>query len=442
MGVTLAPTERAPSSRSRAATPAPLSRAVRVVGHSFVDGRGPFLGLGVSYFSALWKFRNDRPRFESDMAFLSKQGFNYYRMFSMVGFNAAWEGREIPPVSFTSKSGKRVEAWADYDKQFRQMIDLAFDRYGMRTQITIFADAQLMPEKSARLAHIDRLLREVVRGREEKILLIEVANEAWQNGFPGEQGNDDLREFASFLNLRTDVPVAISSNHDRAFKTVYAGSRADLATWHFSRDKGQDDGWKPVYDCWEFGDMPGYPPVVSNEPIGPGSSVSSENEPIKLVMAAAFAYTAKLPAYLFHSRAGVMGKVRFEEMAGIDRFRHLRRLLPPDLPNWRRNNGKEPAAPFTALSDGQPNRYWPEVEKATDGCVRNIGARKGDRFVCVPIGVRPAGLELEARENLRCKVYNPLTGKALFSGRWRKGEKRRMPGEPGGLIIVGNTLRD
>ena len=38
-----------------------------------------------------------------------------------------------------------------------------------------------------------RLLTEVVRGREQKIILIEVANDAWQNGFPGEQGVSDLR---------------------------------------------------------------------------------------------------------------------------------------------------------------------------------------------------------------------------------------------------------
>lgn len=30
-----------------------------------------------------------------------------------------------------------------------------------------------------------RLLSDVVQGREQKIMLIEVANEAWQNGFPG-----------------------------------------------------------------------------------------------------------------------------------------------------------------------------------------------------------------------------------------------------------------
>jgi hypothetical protein len=57
-------------------------------------------------------------------------------------------------VRFTSRAGKRVKAWPDYWTQFRELVDLAYDRYGRCTQITIFADAQLMPEKAARVAHM------------------------------------------------------------------------------------------------------------------------------------------------------------------------------------------------------------------------------------------------------------------------------------------------
>ncbi|HEU4751680.1 MAG TPA: hypothetical protein VFU47_01150, partial [Armatimonadota bacterium] len=314
---------------------------VHVRGHSLVDDRGPFLGLGASYFTALWRCKHDRKRLESDLALLSRSGFNYYRMLSMVGWNSYWEGREIAPVAFTSHGGKRVEAWPDYWRQLAELVDLAYDRYGLRTQITIFADAQLMPEKEARIAHMRRLLTDVLPGREQKILLLEVANEGWQNGFPGAEGVAQLREFARYLGERTEIPVAITSNHEGSFRELYAGSAADLATWHFSRDKRPDDGWRPVYDCWSLGDLMGLPPVSSNEPIGPGSSVASENDPVRLVMAAAFAYAAKLPAYIFHSSAGVSGASRFEEMPGVSSFRHLPELLPADLPNWQRNDGKE-----------------------------------------------------------------------------------------------------
>jgi hypothetical protein len=420
----------------------PRPGVVRVDGRCLADDDGHFLGLGASYFTALWRCKCDRPRLEADLRFLSQQGFNYYRMLSMVGYYPAWDGLEIAPATFTGREGKRVEAWPDYWQQLRELIDLAYDQYGMRTQITVFADAQLMPEKERRIEHMRKLL-ELTRGREQKIIMLEVANEAWQNGFPGNEGVSDLREFAEYLNRRTEIPIAITSNHDtegKAFDKVYAGAKADLATWHFSRDRRSDNGWMPVYDCWEYADRRGCPPVCSNEPIGPGSSVDAEDDPIRLVMAAAFAYSAKLPAYVFHSEAGVFGKTRFEDTPAIGRYRHLLRLLPKDLPNWERNDGKEARAPFTVFADGQPNRYWPEVESARDGCVRNTGSRKNDRFVCVPIGIRSDGLQLEAREALEFTAYDPLTGKALKTATMRAGERLTLPSGPGALLIIGRIL--
>jgi hypothetical protein len=394
----------------------------------------------------LWRCKNDRARLESDFDFLSRHGFNYYRMLSMVGYYPAWDGREIAPVSFANREGKRVEAWPDYWQQLSELIDRAYDRYGMRAQITIFADAQLMPQKQHRIDHMHKLL-EITRGREHKVIMLEVANEAWQNGFPGQQGVRELREFAEYLNNRTEIPIAITSNHGSsdsngttAFDRLYAGAKADLATWHFSRDRRADDGWKPVYDCWELADRRNFPPVCSNEPIGPGSSVDSEAEPIRLVMAAAFAYAAKLPMYVFHSEAGVFGKTRFEDTPAIDRFRQLQRLLPSDLPNWQRNDGKEASAPFTVYAGGLANRYWPEVKDARDGCVRNTGSRKDEQFVCVPIGIRSGGLQLEARETLKFTAYDPLSGEPLKSATLGAGARLILPSGRGALVILGRIM--
>jgi len=245
------------------------------------------------------------------------------------GYYPGWRGREIAPISFATKDGRKVDAWPDYWQQLREFIDLAYDKHRLRTQITFFADAQLRPEKETRIEHMRKLLAELVPGREHKIILLEVANEAWQNGFPGDEGLADLREFAELLDSRTDIPVAITSNHDwptlggaAGFDQVYAGAAADIATWHFSRDRRSDEGWKPVYDCWQFGERPGFPPVSSNELIGPGASVNAEKEPNRLVMAAAFAYVAKLLMYVFHSEAGVFGKSRFEETPGSTGWAH------------------------------------------------------------------------------------------------------------------------
>src|SRR5688500_14498998 len=75
-------------------SPARRAGRVRVDGHALADDGGHFLALGVSYFTALWRCKNDRARLEADLSFLSRQGFNYYRMLSMVGHHPGWDGRE------------------------------------------------------------------------------------------------------------------------------------------------------------------------------------------------------------------------------------------------------------------------------------------------------------------------------------------------------------
>jgi hypothetical protein len=215
---------------------------VRVVDHALVDDGGPFLGLGVSYFTALWRCRHNRQRLESDLQFLSEQGFDYYRMLSMVGWHQAWDGLEVAPVAFTNRAGKRVDAWPDY---WRQLTDL---------------------------------------------------------------------------------------------------------------------------------------------------------------------------------------------------IRRLKEILPGDLPNWQRNDGRQNEAPFTVFADGQPNRYWQEALASRDGCLRNIGSRKGDGFVCVPIGIREGGLQLQAREDLQIEAFDPLTGKIIKSARMKSGEGIALPASGGGLILKGRVF--
>ncbi|MBN1853879.1 MAG: hypothetical protein JW829_14190 [Pirellulales bacterium] len=422
---------------------------VRLAGTTFCDNDGPFLGLGVSYFQALRRAKYDHARLSSDLALLAEKGFNYVRILSMVN----WDGLEIAPVSFTNSAGKPVEGWPDYWQQFRDMIDLVA-QHGLRTEVTIFADAQyVMPEKFARLAHMDGILANIA-GREHKIIYLEVANEAWQNGFPGDQGVADLREFTKYLADRTAVPVAITSNHqagDAGIVSLYHDSAADLATIHFSRDlRTIEGGWLPVRDCYRSANLPGMPPVSSNEPIGPGSSVASENDPIKLCSAAAFAYIANLPAYVYHSRAGVYGYAnccppsgeedRFEDTAGINAYRYLSRLLQPDLAGWARNDGIEPSAPFTVFCKGQANRYWPDVSDPTDGCHRNIGSAKASEFACLPMGILEGGVVLQARRPVRFRVFNPLTAEVVSNKTMDAGSKVTLPQGPGTWILRGNFL--
>jgi hypothetical protein len=217
---------------------------VRLNGKSLCDETGPFLGLGVSYFQALRHLKYDRERLNRNLALFAAKGFNYVRILSMV----SWDGLEIAPVTFTNRAGRVIAAWPDYWQQFRDLLDLVA-QHGLRAEVTIFADAQyVMPSKATRQVHLDGILANVA-GRESQLLHLEVANEAWQNGFPGAQGIADLRAFAQHLTDRTSVLVAITSNDDTSdhgIVALYGGSAADLATVHFSRDtRTPEGGWLP-----------------------------------------------------------------------------------------------------------------------------------------------------------------------------------------------------
>ena len=409
---------------------------VRLNGRSFGDEGGPFLGLGTSYFQALRHARFDRARLENNLALLAAKGFNYVRVLSMVN----WDGLEIAPVSFTNRAGHRMEAWPDYWPRFRELLGLA-GRHGLRVEVTVFADAQyVMPERSARLQHLAGVLTNIA-GLEPHLQHLEVANEAWQNGFPGTPGVRNLRSFTEYLAKGTEALVAITSNNDTSEQGIialYRGSAADLATVHFSRDTwSAEGGWLPVRDCYRAGRLPGVPPVTSNEPISPGSSVATESDPIKLCAAAVFAYLAGLPGYVFHSSAGVYARERFEDTPGLGAFQHLRRLLPGDLASWERNDGREPAAPFTAFCNGQPDRFWPELSGATNGCHRNIGSARGRQFVCFPMGILGGGVVLQARRPLQFQMLNPLTGTTVSNFTVAAGHRISLPQGPGAFILKG-----
>jgi len=50
--------------------------------------------------------------------------------------------------------------------------------------------------------------------------------------------------------------------------------------------------------------------------------------------------------------------------------RHCAGCTGVDLAGWVRNDGKESSAPFTTYSNGQANKYWPEVSASANGVVR------------------------------------------------------------------------
>jgi len=71
--------------------------------------------------------------------------------------------------------------------------------------------------------------------------------------------------------------------------------------------------------------------------------------------------------------------------------------------------------------------------------LRNIGGRKGDRFVCVPIGIREGGLQLQAREDLEFEAFDPVSGALVRAATLKTGERITLPAGSGGLILKGRV---
>ena len=131
------------------------------------------------------------------------------------------------------------------------MTDLAYDRYGMRVQWTLFGGAPFTASDMSRTALVDRFAA-LARGREHKIFAFEIANEAWQNGFRGARGLSELRNLATRLNDKTGVLVALSSPQRDAACATYAGAGADAMTLHYDRGFGNQGPIAPLLRPWSF----------------------------------------------------------------------------------------------------------------------------------------------------------------------------------------------
>lgn len=402
------------------------SGPVRLNGNSLEDDDGTFWALGATIMWAAWGYKFDRARLEENLAFLADNGFDYFRALGVVGDYdndpagdpEYWDGREID------------WHWDDYDEVIAGLTDLAFQEYGLRVEWTLIGDGQKnLPERADREALVDRFVAMSV-GREEEILHFEIANEAWQNGFGGDDGLAELLALTRRMRDATDILVAASAPEGvecEDLQRVYAGGDADIATIHFDRNPAED-GWRPVRQPWGlYGECSDIPVASNNEPIGPGASVSSEEDPVRLVAGALVTYVSNLPMYVWHTHAGVRGDQDLWEYPGGTSFGALREIVPGDLPSWTRRNAHWGDAPFQAFASGADGRLladtmWPDLPDATSGAVRVYGDVSGDEFFVVPFGIL-GSVTLAPRWDVTFDVLDPMTGELVESRQAAAGEQ-------------------
>jgi hypothetical protein len=389
---------------------------VRLENRVAIDDAGPFNALGTTLFWALSGYRNERERLEANLQFLSDGGFDYIRVLGNVGDDdptGFWAGRTADP------------RWPDYDQMIAGLTDLAYDRYGLRIQWTIFGGSTFSPSPVDRLANVDRFLA-MSRGREQKIMMFEIANEGFQNGFGGADGVAELRSLTRHLKENTDILVAASAYAPPELCDVYAGGVADVATVHFDRTNNFGDGvWRPIRQPWNWTEgCTDWPPATANnEPIGPSSSVASDADPLRMVMAPIISYIAGIPLHVFHTGTGVRGVDdpmhgrppniwQVENIAAIVAgYQALRAYMPTGVQNWTRHNAQWASYPF-----------YDDVSQF----VRAYAATNATEVVVAPIGmVKPVSLAPKAPMHL--EAIDPLTGNVLAAWDLGAGEWVTLP---------------
>jgi hypothetical protein len=378
---------------------------VRLAGRVFIDDDGPYLAVGASLFWALWGYQNDRQRLEQHLDYFAARGVDYVRVFAVIG--PRWSDRIVDP---------RNRSW---DGDLAGLLDLAFSR-GLRVELTIWQDTDLTPD---RMAIIDRVAA-VVSPRPQTIQYFEICNEGYADtsrfpsGWPGE-----AQVLANALWAKTPHVVAVTSPaamDPAAIATWYGQTSANLMTPHLPREATGDGligEWRYVRQTWD-------PQLVSNlawtndEGKGPQSSVDEDDDPLRLTMYAGFTWLCGGAGFVLHTGAGVGGGdqaslargrvANLWEVTNIEQtlpaIQTMRRLLPPDLPNWSRHNANRnfPGYPFDI------DRLVPLIEAGL--LIRAFAATAPDgRLIVMPI-VAQVDVPFTARSAMHIDVYDPMTG--------------------------------
>jgi hypothetical protein len=398
---------------------------VRGEGRAVADAAGPFNALGATLFWGAWGYKADRARLERNLKVLSAAGVDYVRVLGSVG-GASWQDRQADP------------GWTDYDAIVAGMTDLAYDRYGLRVQWTIFGGAPFTPSGPSREALVDRFAS-LARGREHKIFAFEIANEAWQNGFAGPEGLEELRRLGKRLNEQTTVLVALSSPRNGAACATYADSGADAMTLHYERGFGAEGPLRPLARPWSFPDAydrgcPGALPrlVFNNEPIGPESSVRQDDSPSRIAAGYVMTFLAGNAAYVMHAGPGIRGGGAADTSSKLRRHAHFDELpsfkaiaaalgaakqyLPRGLANWTRHEPDAATAPI---------RGFKGLYSATSG----------SRFVVLAVGVAKP-VAVRAHVNAAIDIKAAATGAIIKTLKVAKGDTIELGGHEE-LVIIG-----
>lgn len=390
------------------------------------------ISFGMTFFAALWGWRHDRDRCVAALDWMAARGVAWIRILGAVG-PSGWSDRVIDPRAH------------GYDTEARELLAACAAR-GMRVEPTIFGGLDLVPTPADRVALVNRWIA-IIGEQLDAIQFAEIANEAYGNG-PDALECGQLAE-----RMRLTVPALIATTappDEPGAGALWYGERgpANILTMHLDRNvTGEGGMWRPARQAWEVQFMEGVPGAwVSNEPIGPQSSVNADDDPLRLAMSAALAWACGATGYVLHTGPGVRWggaedlargrSINFQDVPNIDAIlaglRSVQSLLPSDIPNWSRANAAWAEHPF-AWEGGLKDDY------DAGRMVRAFAAYSGDRFFVFPIDVR-GPLTLIAKATMRVRVLHPLTGDVIASASLMAGQAFALAHTLPAYIIAGEWL--
>lgn len=381
-----------------APTPTLRPGRVRLEGRCQVDDQGTACWLGASLFWAVRGARAEPDRLRQNLRWLRERGVDFVRVLA--------ETTDWPEHLRTDAT------WPDYITALRTTRDMCAE-IGLRVQWTVFGGNALSIEQQ------NKCLTDVLTVCDEKpatVQYIEISNE--DNGFKDSRGAERMRYYANLVRAHGYVTALTSAQHAN---NIYEGSVANLGTVHFQRQMNEN-GWRPVRQPWGYpGEYPGVPVASADgERIGPGTSVASDTDVLRLAMGPVYAWLCGMGSSVVHFGAGIYGYPMTHETAGfrpanvweqealeptLASIIALRKLLPVDMPNWERARHGQSASPFDYKADSVGDGAL----KAKCGAVRAGSMFRGGRYVTVAIGVMRQ-FTMEPAHAQNWVMYDGLTG--------------------------------
>lgn len=400
---------------------------VRASGRMLLDDNGPKNFLTTTLMWSVWGAQFDNKRWRDNLYYCQSFGLDGIRTLGSV-MGDSWEGRKIDP------------SLPGYEAALADQIDTAF-QYGLRQ----FPLTMLGDHFTNIHAATDKMIN-VMRGREEKIGYVEIANE-W--GHAVVISKDDLLRIA--MKVRAAFPnmlLALSRPQSGSAGTVEMKDMLrqiggpQMFPRHGERNEG-DRNWRQVRQMYDHqGDQQS---GSNQEPAGQASSVGTLYKPRQRGMMHFLATGSGCGVDCLHTGNGVRGKDdpannRQPDLMQVPGFadfvkacKQTDKWLPEGVQNWKVvNNGASRNHPLYLPGD-VGDGFWEGNKDVVAGDVNKNYAflHPNNRDFLVGfygLNEGQARRSGQALYNLHITCYDSLLGQKVFDDNVKKGDLLKMPG--------------